>query len=72
MNGRTHVYVAYARCGCVAAAVIDDPEYPADTASEVGRFIADGHRVERHALPFEMGGDCFHSPKWGHEARAER
>lgn len=62
---RTHCYVATAPCGCISGAVVDDPDYPADTARAVAEFVRDGSTIARVALPFQMGGDCPHSPKWG-------
>jgi hypothetical protein len=43
----THVYFGVKACGCRVAVVVDDPEYPKDTAKSVAEFIRDGYTVER-------------------------
>ncbi len=41
-------YVAYCPgCGSMCCAMIDDPKHPKDVAKEVGKWIAQGLRVER-------------------------
>lgn len=40
-------YVGKKSCGCIVAFVVDEPEYPRDTAREVAEFIRSGLTVER-------------------------
>ena len=50
MSQSTHCYVAYAPCGCMAGAIVDDPEKPKRTAakpraSPTGPLPGEGVRV---------------------------
>lgn len=65
MDQQVFVYVAYAPCGCISGAVFDRPGHEDITGHEVGKMIAHGSRIERHAGPVDIGGDCPHTPKWG-------
>jgi hypothetical protein len=47
----THNYIALGKCGCPRGCVVDDPQYPSDTADAVAEFIRSGFTVDR--LPFE-------------------
>lgn len=40
-------YVGYAPCGCMKAAIIDDPARPREVAREVASWIRSGLTVER-------------------------
>jgi hypothetical protein len=55
----THVYFGVKACGCRVAVVVDDPEYPKDTARSVAEFIRDGYTVERAAYNGETIGQML-------------
>lgn len=43
----THCYIAVTRDGRTYGMVVDDPEYPEDTALSVADFIREGLTIER-------------------------
>ncbi len=44
-------FVAYASCGHIVAAVVDNPEHRSDTAKTVAKWIKDGLRVNKATSP---------------------
>ena len=40
-------YIAKKPCGCIAMAVVDNPEHRRDTAKEVASCIKEGYIIER-------------------------
>ena len=46
----THAYIGRKECGCVVAAVVDDPKYKKDTAQSVAEFLEGGLTIERVTL----------------------
>ena len=44
-----HFYIAHRHCGCITAAVFDDPVSQEETAIDVADFIRSGRYVERIA-----------------------
>jgi hypothetical protein len=55
----THVYFGVKACGCRVAVVVDDPQYPKDTADTVAEFIRDGYTVERAVYHDETIGQML-------------
>ncbi len=45
-------YVAFAPCGCLTGASVDDGQYPKSTAKDVAEWIRDGYSVERKTVEF--------------------
>lgn len=44
------VWVGYWKdCDCIVAVVVDEPDYPKDTARDVAEFIRRGYRVYRYS-----------------------
>lgn len=66
MTKHTHCYIGRKRCGCVTTIVVDEPEYPKDTAKSVADFIRDGYAVERMTIEDGKAAltfDCEHDKK---------
>ncbi len=51
MRTNTHYYSGSMPCGCVCALVVDEVDYPADTAESIAEFITLGYTVVRLPLP---------------------
>jgi hypothetical protein len=52
MSGREHAcYIGVKRCGCVVAAVVDDPDDAAEVGADLNRLVRDGYTIERVSLP---------------------
>jgi hypothetical protein len=63
-------YIGRARCGCVPALTIDEPEYAEDVANDIAGWLRQGRTIER--VTVEKGKamlttDCPHTPQWGRE-----
>jgi len=46
-KGDGYTYCGFAPCGCIHAAVVDEPTRPRDVAKHVADFIRQGMRIER-------------------------
>ena len=40
-------YIGRKHCGCLVAAMVDDPEHKKDIAKEIAKWIRDGLIIER-------------------------
>lgn len=61
MSEHAFIYVGASRCGCIVAALVDDPKYRKETAKDVAAMIRDGCTVTRipnpDASPFSRCDD---------------
>jgi hypothetical protein len=48
----TPSYIGRGECGCLFAAVVDDPAHRRDTARSVAQMIRDGLAVERSTVQY--------------------
>ena len=45
-----HAYIGTKKCGCVVAAVVDNPDHAKDVAKDVAGFIRKGLSIERVSI----------------------
>jgi len=57
-------YIARKSCGCIAAAVVDDPADKEFVARKIAEWVRQGFAVERVYSPYvnEHWGTCPHEP----------
>ena len=61
----THCYIGTKSCGCAVAFVVDDPQYPKDTAEAVAEFILDGYTISRTTIACAKISRCHCSEPLG-------
>ncbi len=67
VRNATHVYVAFAQCGCVSGVAADMPM----NGSDIGKWIKQGRRLEHMTLEawrgmtFTLSSKCPHKPTQG-------
>jgi NADPH:quinone reductase-like Zn-dependent oxidoreductase len=59
------VYVGIKNCGCMVAAMVDNPEHKKDTAKEIAKWIREGLTIERVTAEYvrENFKKCNHDMK---------
>ncbi len=72
MSDQSPALVGLKDCGCLVAAMVDEPKYRRHNAGEVAALMRQGYTIERvtveqaRALPWcRSGGACEHDPAEG-------